>query len=227
MMKQGKKTNAQVVQMLSRKHDAISKAVERDNLKKETIGCVLSELNSQIENYTSLKEKSLTEALVTSESVSEAKDNLKKKQEQLKSINCLISSLQKEFDAIQKEKEDILLSNEENIKKHRIEMDDFRKASLDEMDIIKKELNKKIDKLDRAKEKIAIKDIEIQSKINQMKILNKNILSSNNILREKEDTIYKMDIKIKDFIDKTLEFKLTEQKLKKAKEELKDLRRNK
>ena len=43
--------------MLSRKHDAISKAVERDNLKKETIGCVLSELNSQIENYTSLKEK--------------------------------------------------------------------------------------------------------------------------------------------------------------------------
>lgn len=95
------------------------------------------------------------------------------------------------------------------------------------MDIIKKELNKKIDKLDRAKEKIAIKDIEIQSKINQMKILNKNILSSNNILREKEDTIYKMDIKIKDFIDKTLEFKLTEQKLKKAKEELKDLRRNK
>lgn len=78
MMKQGKKTNAQVVQMLSRKHDAISKAVERDNLKKETIGCVLSELNSQIENYTSLKEKSLTEALVTSESVSEAKDNLKR-----------------------------------------------------------------------------------------------------------------------------------------------------
>lgn len=227
MMKQGKKTNAQVVQMLSRKHDAISKAVERDNLKKETIGCVLSELNSQIENYTSLKEKSLTEALVTSESVSNVKDNLKKKQEQLKSINCLISSLQKEFDAIQKEKEDILLSNEENIKKHRIEMDDFRKSSLDEMDIIKKELNKKIDKLDRAKEKIAIKDIEIQSKINQMKILNKNILSSNDILREKEDTIYKMDIKIKDFIDKTLEFKLTEQKLKKAKEELKDLRRNK
>ena len=225
MRNTGKKTNAQLIKLMQKKHDEVSYALGRDKTRSEALGAVLSELNSQITNYTNEKEKSLREACVASDRVLDNSITLEESNKELNTIKGLVERLNGEFKKIELEKKNLESTHKKQIKEVNSLMNKIRKQAEKDTSKIKKTLDNKIDELSRANDRVRTKDIEINSKINQIKKLNENIIVANDVLVDKRVEMADLKDELKKQKVTKRDIKLTEQRLLEVKNSLKEKRR--